>query len=262
MTPHIRPQETVDSALWLSDLGYPDRENAEIHGVAVKTIRRWRSRYQRQGLPRGGKANGTGAPCPRCESETLDHSAYAHLLGWYLGDGHLTSSRRGVFVLSIYNDSSYPSLNAEVMASMAACKPGGRPRLRTRPGAVAIELGWKHWPCLFPQHGVGRKHTRPIRLEPWQTEIVERHPGRLLRGLFHSDGCRFTNSVVKQIAGRQKRYEYPRYLFKNTSVDIRELACWALDRCGIAWRRSGPLTISVARREAVAALDGLVGPKR
>lgn len=39
---HIRSQATVDSALWLSDIGLRDADNAEIHGVALKTIRRWR----------------------------------------------------------------------------------------------------------------------------------------------------------------------------------------------------------------------------
>jgi hypothetical protein len=191
----------------------------------------------------------------------LDEPAYAHLLGWYLGDGSLARARRGVFVLSICNDASYPGLNAEVMTSMAACKPGGKPRQRSHPGAAVIELGWKHWPCLFPQHAPGRKHTRRIVLEPWQRTIVERHPGRFLRGLFHSDGCRCTNSVVRQVGGRPKRYEYPRYFFKNTSDDIRRLTGWALDLCGIAWRPSNDLTISVARKDAVAALDEFVGPK-
>lgn len=261
MAPHIRPQATVDSALGCSDLGFPDRQNALIHGVAVKTIRRWRRLYQRRGLPRGGASARAGTPCPRCDEVALDEEPYAHLLGWYLGDGCIAGARRGVFVLAICTDAKYPRLIDEVMASMAACKPGGRARRRSKPGATMIELGWKHWPCLFPQHGPGRKHTRRIVLEPWQRQIVEQHPGPFLRGLFHSDGCRSTNKVVRRFAGRQKRYEYPRYFFTNASDDIRNLACWALELCGIAWRPSNPRTISVARRDAVAALDQVVGPK-
>lgn len=260
--PHIRPQTTVDSALWCSDLGFPDRQNAEIHDVAVKTIRRWRRLYQRRGLPRGGRAASIGVPCPRCEDAALAEGPYAHLLGWYLGDGCLAAARRGVFVLSVCTDTRYPRLVEEVMASMAACKPGSRARQRSKPGAVMIELGWKHWPCLFPQHGPGRKHTRRIVLESWQIEIVKRHPGPFLRGLFHSDGCRSINRIVRRRGGTEKVYEYPRYFFKNASDEIRELACWALDLCGIAWRTSDSRTISVAQRDAVAALDLLVGPKR
>jgi hypothetical protein len=38
--PHIRPIETVESALRASDAGMRDADNAALHGVAIKTIRR------------------------------------------------------------------------------------------------------------------------------------------------------------------------------------------------------------------------------
>jgi hypothetical protein len=37
------------------------------------------------------------------------------------------------------------------------------PRRRREPGVARA----------FPQHGPGRKHERPIVLEPWQLEIVD-----------------------------------------------------------------------------------------
>ena len=54
----------------------------------------------------------------------------------------------------------------------------------------------KCWPCLFPQHGKGVKHDRPIVLADWQDAIVDEHPDQLVRGLLHSDGWRGTNRVV------------------------------------------------------------------
>jgi len=111
--------------------------------------------------------------------------------------------------------------------------------------------------AVAPQHGPGRKHTRPIELEQWQRQIVERHPGAFLRGLFHSDGCRVTNRIVV----RGRTYEYPRYMFTNKSTDIMGLCQWALDILGIPWRMARSDNLSVARREAVAALDVWVGPK-
>jgi hypothetical protein len=105
------------------------------------------------------------------------------------------------------------------------------------------------------------KHTRRIVLEPWQREIAEEYPGKFLRGLFHSDGCPITNWTVRMVAETPMRYEYPRYYFTNTSADIRALCTWALDLMGIAWRQSNPRQISVARRQAVAAVDARVGPK-
>ena len=130
-----------------------------------------------------------------------------------------------------------------------------------RTGCTEIKSYSKHWPCLFPQHGPGMKHTRSIVLDSWQNQHVEQHTGAFLRGLFHSDGCRITNWAPRRSAGAAQRYEYPRYVFTNKSTDILALCSAALDRLGIAHRFPRPDTISVARREAVAALDAAVGPK-
>lgn len=254
---HIRSRETVEAALKLSDQGVSDRENAAVHGVAVKTIRRWRRLYQRRGLPRGG---GYESPCPRCDNAKLDEDAYAHLLGWYLGDGHIAAGRRGVFVLSISNDPKYPRLNEEIAATMRRVKPTASPCMRAG-AAIRVEARWTHWPCLFPQHGAGRKHQRPIVLEPWQTAIVAEHPWPLLRGLFHSDGCRVTNWTERIVDGERKRYEYGRYMFSNKSEDILAIAGGALDRVGVGWRRPRVDLIAVSRRAAVALMDEFVGPK-
>lgn len=122
-------------------------------------------------------------------------------------------------------------------------------------GCVAISSLWNHWPCLFPQHGPGRKHQRPIVLAGWQRSIVGRYPRQLLRGLIHSDGCRVVNRVWSG------RYAYPRYLFTNTSRDILQIFRDACDRTGIPHRDSKPNTISIARRAGVEALDAFIGPK-
>ncbi|GCD89487.1 hypothetical protein NLS1_14930 [Nocardioides sp. LS1] len=257
--PHVRPQETVDSALRASDAGMPDAENARRHGVAVKTIRRWRRDYQRRGLPRG--QTHLAPPCPRCDDGPLDTAAYAELLGWYLGDGHITRGRRDVFNLHVFNDATYTRANVRIARLMSRVKPGGRPHTRRVPGCVVTTVSWKHWPCLFPQHGPGRKHERPIVLDEWQREVVVAHPAPFLRGLFHSDGSRVRNWTSRVVAGERRRYDYPRWQFTNNSADIRELCCWALDLAGVAWRQSNWKTVSVSRRADVARLDALIGPK-
>ena len=88
---------------------------------------------------------------------------------------------------------------------------------------------WNHWPCLFPQHGLGPKHSRSITLVKWQQEIVDAYPGRLLRGLIHSDGSRDLNVVNAQ--------SYPRYQFANISADIHEIFCRAAEAFGVHWTR-------------------------
>jgi hypothetical protein len=98
-------------------------------------------------------------------------------------------------------------------------------------------------------------------LERWQSDVVEAHAGQFLRGLFQSDGSRFTNWTNRPVAGTTKRYEYPRYMFTNKSTDILALCGWALDLLGIEWRMSNHKNLSVARRDSVRKLDEHVGPK-
>ena len=145
--------------------------------------------------------------------------------------------------------------------AIEAVMPGNKVGRVGGNGCHSIQAYSRHWPCLFPQHGAGRKHERSIGLEPWQVEIIQQDPRPFLRGLFHSDGCRITNWTVRRLRDGPKRYEYPRYLFSNESADIIRLCTWALDLLDIAWRQPRYNTISVARREAVAALDEFVGPK-
>jgi hypothetical protein len=97
----------------------------------------------------------------------------------------------------------------------------------------------KSWPCLFPQHGPGRKH--------------ERTPTLLLRGLIHSDGCRFQNT------GRG--WSHPRYSFANKSADIKAIFWQACDLLDLHWTTSGEKTIYVSRKADVALLDRFIGPK-
>ena len=118
---------------------------------------------------------------------------------------------------------------------------------------VELSVYSKALPCLFPQHGPGRKHERPIVLEAWQRELVTRHPEHLLRGLIHSDGCRFTNT------GRGWRH--PRYSFSNRSAGIRAVFCEACDLVGVHWTTAGR-TVYLSRVRDVARLDEFIGPKR
>jgi hypothetical protein len=195
-----------------------DADNAAKHGVAIKTIRRWRRLYQRRGLPRGQEH--TSARCPRCDGEPLDGPSYAELLGWYLGDGHISLGRRGVYALHIFNDLRYTELNAHVADLMRGVKPRCRPHTRVVPGRLITTVSWKHWPCLFPQHGPGRKHERELGMTAWQWAIVTDHPADFLRGLFHSDGCRIDNWATRMVAGEKKRYEYGRWQLSNCSEEI------------------------------------------
>lgn len=58
------------------------------------------------------------------------------------------------------------------------------------------------------------------------------------------------------------RYAYPRYMFKNSSPDIREIFTEACLRVGIQPTQCRPNQVSVARRDDVAFMDTYIGPKR
>jgi hypothetical protein len=78
---------------------------------------------------------------------------------------------------------------------MRAIRPDNKVSTIQRQGCTEVNSYSRHWPCLFPQHGPGKKHTRLIELAQWQREIVERYPGDFARGLFHSDGYRGASST-------------------------------------------------------------------
>jgi hypothetical protein len=199
--------------------------------------------------------------CPLCTNRKPVAGSYAHILGLYLGDGCLSEGPKQVYALRIACDTKYPRLIDEAATAIAVLHPT-RPVHRVQAaGYTSVVSYWKHWPCLFPQHGRGAKHLRGIELADWQRDLVIAEPGLFLRGLFNSDGCRVANWTTRRVGGELKRYEYPRYQFSNESADIMALCQWALDLVGIPWRMPRRNALSVAKREAVALLDGHVGPK-
>lgn len=167
--------------------------------------------------------------------------------------------------MRIVLDKAWPGVIDACEKALRAVRPNNNVFRAKRQGCFVVSSTSKHWPCLFPQHGPGKKHDRPIILEPWQQAIVDAHPWEFIRGLIHSDGCRITNWTTRMIAGERKRYEYPRYFFTNVSADIRGLYTDTLDRLGIEWtqsaRNGNAFNISIARKASVALMDTHVGPK-
>jgi len=248
--PHLRQRAKLMMAL-----DVPFSDICRTLGLPKGTVGKWfygeRARRRRLKPPPETR-------CFRCASppgEPADPAAYTYLLGLYLGDGHLVTSAK-VPVLRIYCADAWPRLIDLCEEAMLAVLARKVQRVQKR-GCVSVESTSKHWPCLIPQHGPGRKHDRPIVLRDWQRTLVQDHPGPFVRGLFHSDGCRIDNRVTV----RGRAYTYPRYLFVNESADIMALCRWGLDLLGVAWRMNRRNSLSVARRAAVAALDRHVGPK-
>jgi hypothetical protein len=194
---------------------------------------------------------------------TPDEPTYAYLLGLYLGDGCLGTYPR-TMALELSLDGPYPNIIGEARAAVERTAPLLRVSVFSIPGSrcVLVKSYWKGWIEVFPQHGPGRKHRRPIRLVDWQQPIVHAYTKELLRGLIHSDGCRAINRFATLLpSGRTGHYAYPRYLFSTLSEDILGIFTDACDRLGIRWTRSNHRNMSIAHRDSVALLDGFIGPK-
>ena len=250
--------EDFEFAKRMSAWGLNDCQVSRLTGISRTTIRDWRSERVRSGThPRRSNY------CPVCGSGELNDHTYAFLLGLYLGDGCIATQARGVFRLRISLDDKYPGIIKACEKAITGllsnhALSAGRNQCM---GCTEVYSYWKHWPCVFPQHGVGPKHLRRIKLAQWQQKIVNAHPDHLLRGLIHSDGFRGLNRIRKKGARSQTFYAYPRYGFTNNSGEIRRIFCDACEALGVAWRQMNWKTIAVSRRADVARLDRVVGPK-
>jgi len=239
-------------ALALIEAGASLRSVSLNTGINRATLREWRDR--------GPEPKQRDHGCPICLGEVPKATEdYLYLLGLYLGDGCISEAARTT-ALRISCADAWPEL-ANACASALETVSGRKSYRVARDGCHEVLALWQHWPCLLPQHGRGHKHERTIEFEPWQSDLVEQNPRPLIRGLIHSDGCRITNWTEQPVGGRIKRYEYPRYFFNNISDDILRIFTDALDLLGIGWKQNRWNSISIARREAVAALDEFVGPK-
>jgi hypothetical protein len=256
----MHPSAHVNDVLRLGEQGRTPSEVARLTGLPRSTVRDWLN----GSIPRAGRA--VVAECPRCRGPAHDFAAlpveYMYALGLYLGDGYISAHPRGVYRLRIFLDAGYPAIVDACEAALRMLVPNNKVTRASRSGGfensgehsnVELSAYSRSWPCLFPQHGPGRKHERAIVLEHWQRRLLARYPQVLLRGLIHSDGCRFVNTGTN--------WRHPRYSFSNASEDIRRIFCDACDALGLRWT-TAPRTVYVSRKDDVAELDRFIGPKR
>lgn len=244
-----------DQALKLIRSGLNDCEVARRTGIARTTIRDWRRPPKPK--PRSSKPRPRIA-CPRCwrSSPPLSFADgdYAELLGIYLGDGYIVRMGR-TFRLRIYLDRRHPQIISDTESLLRRCFPANR--VGTIVSATyemnVVGVYSSHLPCLFPQHGAGKKQDRPIVLEGWQEDLLARNPWRFIRGCIWTDGCSYVN--------RTGPYAYPSYDFHNRSQDILDLFCGACDGVGVRYRRYRKY-VRIAQRPSVALMNTNVGVKR
>lgn len=242
----VRSPDERELALSLAQAGLNDCEISRRTGVPRSTVRDWRR-------PAAERTR-----CPRCwravhRPVLFADGDYAELLGMYLGDGCLSQTSRAMR-LRLSLDARYPGIVEDSRRLLARCFPYNPVGISTADGGstVIVSVYSNHLTCLFPQHAPGKKHERPIVLEPWQRACVEGFPWRFLRGCIRSDGCAFIN--------RTGKYSYLTYDFCNLSSDIRGLFTHCCDLVGVEYRHRGD-RVRVNRRPSVALMYAHIGVK-
>lgn len=224
--------------------GVNDCAIARQTGIPRRTVRDWRRRPQ---------VRRRETDCSTHNFSALPAKAYCYLLGLYLGDGCISRHPRS-WSLRITLDAKYQGIIDRCREAIDIVMPGQHAgALQRSDHCTDVYLYSKHWPCLFPQHGPGKKHHRQIRLERWQQALVDQATEEFIRGLIDSDGCR--------VVANDRGVRSIRYHFSNRSDDIRGLFCAALHQLGIPWTQNSRYEIAIYRKAATARLDEFVGPK-
>ncbi len=196
--------------------------------------------------------------CVTCHEATLPRRDNTALLGYYLGDGCVSSVGPRT-TLRISRD-ALPAIIEDVARLIIEVRPRGGVLRDPAPGVRVVHADWKHRPGPFPQHGPGRKHERVIALEPRQQDsstTIRPAPGA---------DCS-TATVAARPTGppawcvERKSYDYPRRMIVNRSEDIIELRTEALNAAGVQWRRPRINCVAVSRAGDVRRLDELIGMK-
>jgi hypothetical protein len=251
----VHSEDVYRRVLDLFETGWSDYEIARASGVPRSTVQKWRHK------PPASRRTASSAESWEASDAPV---AYCYLLGLYLGDGNIHGEDRTP-ILRLTMDGQYPGLIDEAESALEQVfRPRSIGRYVRGGGAwVILQICNKAVLKAFPQHGRGPKHARHIRLADWQRELTHAHPGALVRGLIHSDGCRTINRFKTKLpSGRVAEYEYPRYFFTNVSADIRDIFCEHCELLGVRCTQSNARNISVSHKKSVAILEEVVGPKR
>jgi hypothetical protein len=197
----MRSSEEFNEVQRLIAAGMNDCAVSRETGIPRRTVWEWRRRPRVRSRDMAGSSD--------CgidhDFAALPAAPYSYLLGMYLGDGCISRHPRA-WHLRITCDTQYPAIIGRCREAIDMLMPRQRAAIARRRGRCAdVSHYSKHWPCLLPQHGPGRKHHRPIRLEPWQEALVYEATEEFILGLIHSDGCRV---VANDRGVRSVRYHF------------------------------------------------------
>lgn len=193
----------------------------------------------------------------------IQQQSYSYIFGLYLGDGCLNElkNRENNYRLRITQDNKYPKLIEDcrnAITNLLSTKTW----LCNKIGCKDITTSKKDLNLWFPQHGLGKKHEREIKLENWQIIVLDKYPQEFIKGLIHSDGCRYEYEI-------KNKYKFVGYNFTNKSKDIMDIFTSYLTKLSIKHRireknKNKPTSMyvcEITKTSEVIKLDLFIGPK-
>jgi intein-encoded DNA endonuclease-like protein len=236
-----------NKAITLHENGECPFRISKILNISRSTIRYW---LENKDKPIKEKFN------PKQLLEEQKES-YSYCLGLYLGDGYICKTRR-TYRLRIFQTAKYKNLVRLCQHNLKTILPNNKISLVDKKcNCTVISVYNNDLPLMFPQHGSGKKHERKISLKNWQKKIVDLYPKEFIKGLIHSDGCRYKRTVGK--------YTYTNYNFVNKSKDIIYLLCKYCEKLKIKYdlihRNNNTDMVNFSRRDSVKILDSFIGEK-
>src|SRR5262249_5387401 len=159
----MRKYEEYQQILELWESGMAKKRIAITLGIPRATVRDCIDRFGSvKGLEENKERALRSTPDPvlmriRDAANTDVQSAYAYVLGIYLGDGSISIVRK-VHRLRVTLDKRYPMIIQTCSEAIQRILPDNQVGIVQREGCVDVSCFHKFWPDILPQHGLGKKH--------------------------------------------------------------------------------------------------------
>lgn len=152
---------------------------------------------------------------------------YVYILGLYLADGCISKFPRTFRLRLFFHSENNEDIIQRSIKSLSRLFPKNKINILKRKDCKCkvVSLYNSALDEIFPQHGIGPKSSRVLKLTKWQKSAITKHTGTFLKGLFDGDGSRYFNNA-RQLECVQ---------FTNKSKELLEWFTDGLDKFNIKY---------------------------